>query len=573
MSGVESHNSIGDGERYHDPLRRIYQKIRFSEPGLELELVMRLAVKAMNDTMNPEGLVPSLLVFGVLPRFPPMSSELPRQQEIMRALEVARAEMETISNELRLRTALLSRLPNAATFDLEVGQAVFVYREGHQPYKWTGPYKVTKIEDRQVFIDRDGQEVQHSRSQVKPYLVDPPDEIVEALFTSVRSMSSRKYELTNVNLTETLHPRDPRGNMPMFTEANRKEIKGLLEKGTWKVVLKREVPADAKMLSGRFVLTVKNANTDEEVYKARYVVQVHRDKEKKFLVHDSTNLRQRSNRLLVAIAAIFSFRIWSHDVRKAFLQSAEKLTRKVFLKPSKEFELSEGQLLELLKPLYGLSDSREYWNRTMTNHLKRDLDMKPLDGDLSLFVKHVDSKLVGLTGTYVDDSLWGGNEDFMAFSDKSLKKFESREKEVDNTTFAGVRVKTTNDEFELTQEHYTKKLKILLLDCSFSDFRSLRHQLAWLTHTRPEIYCSVNMAAQVTEQKFTTDHIKAINKVVKHVKGHPSIVLKCSKLDVDSLRLKVYADSSFANNDDLSSQLGFIVLLVDKHDRCNILQF
>ena len=109
-SGVESHNSIEAGERYHDPLLRIYQKIRFSEPDIALDLTLRLAVKAMNETMNPEGLVPSLLVFGALPRFPAFNTTLPNQEQRMRALQIARSEMETVSSELRLRRALLSRV-------------------------------------------------------------------------------------------------------------------------------------------------------------------------------------------------------------------------------------------------------------------------------------------------------------------------------------------------------------------------------------------------------------------------------------------------------------------------------
>lgn len=282
-------------------------------------------------------------------------------------------------------------------------------------------------------------------------------------------------------------------------------------------------------------------------------------------------MRQSSTRLLVAIAAIFGFRVRSHDVRQAYLQSAQKLMRKVYLKPSKEFEMSENELLELLKPLYGLSDSGDYWNRTMTNHLKEDIGMDPTDGDLSLFFKHVESKLIGMTGTYVDDSLHCGTTDFMQLCDKSLDKFESREREMDNTTFAGVKVKTVENGFELSQEQYVKKIKVLSTDCSFKEFRSLRHQLAWLTHTRPEICCTVNMAAQVTETKFSSDHIKAINRVVKHVKEHPTLPLKYQRLDKDSLKLKVYSDSSFANNDDHSSQLGYIVLLVDKTNKCNIL--
>lgn len=49
-----------------------------------------------------------------------------------------------------------------------------------------------------------------------------------------------------------------------FSEAKRKEIKGLVEKGTWKIVLKEEVSKDANILNGRFVFTIKNVNTKEE---------------------------------------------------------------------------------------------------------------------------------------------------------------------------------------------------------------------------------------------------------------------------------------------------------------------
>ena len=62
ISGVESHNSIGVGERYHDPLRQVFDKIMADHTNLDPEIAFRLAVKAINDTMGPEGVVPSLLV-------------------------------------------------------------------------------------------------------------------------------------------------------------------------------------------------------------------------------------------------------------------------------------------------------------------------------------------------------------------------------------------------------------------------------------------------------------------------------------------------------------------------------
>ena len=35
FSGVEFHNSIGKGERYHDPLRRIFNKIKSQYTGID----------------------------------------------------------------------------------------------------------------------------------------------------------------------------------------------------------------------------------------------------------------------------------------------------------------------------------------------------------------------------------------------------------------------------------------------------------------------------------------------------------------------------------------------------------
>ena len=261
---------------------------------------------------------------------------------------------------------------------------------------------------------------------MKPFI---RDELIENLYTCLEPIVDNKLSLVDVHVTETLTPMDPRKDSPEFIAAKKKEIEGLLKKGTWKVVLQEEVPKDANVLNGRFVLTIKNKDTDDELYKARFVVQGHRDRDKKFLVHDSPNLRQSSIRLLVTVAAIFGFRIWSHDVRQAYLQSAQDLMRKVYLKPSKEFELSQDEILELVKPLYGLSDSGDYWNRTITRHLREDLNMNATVGDLSLFVKHIEDKLIGLTGIYVDDSLLCGNDAFLKETDKSLKKLnQEREK-------------------------------------------------------------------------------------------------------------------------------------------------
>ena len=72
-------------------------------------------------------------------------------------------------------------------------------------------------------------------------------------------------------ITEEIKSNDPRASQ--FSAAKRKEIEGLIKRGTWKIVKKDEVPQNANVLGGRFVLTIKDSGTNKEVYKARYVVQ------------------------------------------------------------------------------------------------------------------------------------------------------------------------------------------------------------------------------------------------------------------------------------------------------------
>ena len=59
---------------------------------------------------------------------------------------------------------------------------------------------------------------------------------------------------------------------------------------------------------------------------------------KHFLVLDAQNIRLSSVRLLLALAAILDFDVWWTDVRLAYFQSSESLSRNIFK------ENTEGEL-------------------------------------------------------------------------------------------------------------------------------------------------------------------------------------------------------------------------------------
>ena len=51
-------------ERYHGPVRRAYQIISKELPDLGKDTALQIAFKAVNNTAGPDGIVPTLLVFG-----------------------------------------------------------------------------------------------------------------------------------------------------------------------------------------------------------------------------------------------------------------------------------------------------------------------------------------------------------------------------------------------------------------------------------------------------------------------------------------------------------------------------
>jgi hypothetical protein len=65
---VKAHNSIGMVKRYYGLIRRAYQIIVSEIPELDKDIALQMAFKAINDSAGPDGLVPTLLVFGAYPK-------------------------------------------------------------------------------------------------------------------------------------------------------------------------------------------------------------------------------------------------------------------------------------------------------------------------------------------------------------------------------------------------------------------------------------------------------------------------------------------------------------------------
>lgn len=97
----------------------------------------------MKDKIGENDVVPSLLVFGTVPRFPIVSTKIPSQRERMKILSAAQMEMNAINAERRVLSALNRNIPPTADRVNNLGDKIVVLSE--QEKKWIAPFVTCNV--------------------------------------------------------------------------------------------------------------------------------------------------------------------------------------------------------------------------------------------------------------------------------------------------------------------------------------------------------------------------------------------------------------------------------------------
>jgi len=175
---VEAHHSIGKVERYHNPLRRAYKIIRteLKDEGINDEICLQMAVKAINDTAGPNGLVPTLLVFGAYPRMTSADPPSPSIVKRSKAIQDAMRELRSIQARRKVTDGLQMRNgPNTdRILDLPLLSKVITYREKGDNGKpgWSGPFRLIGREGHNCVVDTPNGPTTLRSTSVKPYYTD-----------------------------------------------------------------------------------------------------------------------------------------------------------------------------------------------------------------------------------------------------------------------------------------------------------------------------------------------------------------------------------------------------------------
>lgn len=133
----------------------------------------------------------------------------------------------------------------------------------------------------------------------------------------------------NIYVVKVIKDNDAKASQDDFLQAKKAELEGLKSRILWNIVDGVDVCDGERIIGGRFILSLENYGAPNETKKGRFIAQGFSDHDKLYMVHSTSTLRAASIRIIVSIAAIKRFRIFSHNVTQAYLQCKYELLRKI----------------------------------------------------------------------------------------------------------------------------------------------------------------------------------------------------------------------------------------------------
>ena len=636
--GIESPNAMGIGERVHGPIRRIFEKLLADNPGFDdQDFLLLAATKSYNDMQGVDGLVPTLLVFGVFPKIPlPGSSSHAIPNHVrLRVIKSSREEYQAIIDEQRLKDALVPNRPTPSLpIGLSHGTRVLVFRDTTE--RWepamflyeSGPLVFVRIGTRvqpfarekvkvavfgEDYGDEDGRlnvfDVPANESTTDaavglqdntPVDADAPAFIFEdnveptsdlphvdpdhdsdprIFYASPTHLSVEEFQsvLEECLATEIIRTTDNRATL--FDEAIKLELSGLMEKGVFEEV---RVPVQDRrklnILKSRFVLALKDPGTPTEKKKARLVVQAmpHADRDRPNLFTYSPTVSKASFRLLLSLAASKGFDVHLRDISQAYVCSEFSLIRDAYIVPPKSLGLPSNVLWKLKKPLYGLPESGLLWYETYRIYHEVDLRMQAAAGDPCLYYAHEEHKLSGIIVTQVDDSAIAGTSLFLQRESDAAVAFPSKGRTCINrqgTDFNGSRVARVDHGFSMDQTAYISRITTASSPHTPEAFGTLKGKLHYASSNTRPDHSCAINLLSQTLPKDATAPHFAELDRINAEMHDHELHLLYKPLDLSSVELWVYSDASFANCPDLRSQLGYVIYIRDKHGTCSLLSW
>jgi hypothetical protein len=177
----------------------------------------------------------------------------------------------------------------------------------------------------------------------------------------------------------------------------------------------------------------------------------------------------------------------------------------------------------------------------------------------------------GVVGMQTDDTLILGDRNFVQLENEELQKAKLNAKPIETLSyeepliFNGCILRQEDATMTIIQKGQGAKLKLIdpKSDDRQDQYREQRARGAYIaTICQPEALFDLSVAAQ--HQQPSDEDIKALNKRLKWQLDNLDRGLKYVDLDLNRTKLFVFVDGSFANNKDLSSQIGYKIIIANE---------
>ena len=259
--------------------------------------------------------------------------------------------------------------------------------------------------------------------------------------------------------------------------------------------------------------------------KSRLVVQGYNDEGKRDILTQSPTIQRCSQRVILALAPALidqGMSVELRDITQAYPQAQTELFRTVLAHLPKELETkySEGTIMRIIKPLYGIAEAGVHWFATYQGHHCKELDMSTSTYDPCLLITNNGADEFGIVGLQTDDTLSIGTPTFSAAEEAALQRAHFRAKPKDRLSenqpleFNGCTLTLQGDTILLTQKGQGSK--ITLIDPQGADrgqkYMEQRARGAYIASIcQPEASFDLSSAAQI-QDPVDADFVKQIGR-------------------------------------------------------------
>ncbi|KAJ4159560.1 uncharacterized protein LMH87_008458 [Akanthomyces muscarius] len=352
-----------------------------------------------------------------------------------------------------------------------------------------------------------------------------------------------------------------------FEASDRKEIDDLLAREVFEFIqYDEEKHRGIRIFDPRMVREIKGKDTAVPYEKSRLVIRGFNDAGKETILTANPTIQRSSQRLLIALAPVLAERgifIWIRDIKQAYTQSTTALNRTILAKVPKHLKSAypPGTIMRVIKPLYGIPEAGTHWWVTYSKHHREKLGMTNSTFDPCLMISEDDK--FGIVGMQTDDTIGLSDERFFIHEQEELEKagFAAKPKErltmETPITFNGCRLELEEGGvIHLMQKSQAKKMKIPTSKQEYIEERARGAYIASIC--QPEAAFDLSVAAQ--QQEPTEDDFRKLSNRLQWQIDNQRRGLHYVPFDFAKAKLFVFVDGSFANNKDLSSQLGYIIV-------------